>query len=70
MTLTHPETHAPDVGSSLPETDADPFGSEILEDPGEFHAALRDAGPLVHLKRYDVYAMGRYEEVHAALTDW
>ena len=25
---------------------------------------------MVHLSRYDVYAMGRYEQVHAALTDW
>jgi len=70
MTLTHSDTHTSGVGSGLPGTDADPFGSQILEDPGRFHTALRDAGPLVHLTRYDVYAMGRYEEVHAALTDW
>jgi cytochrome P450 len=31
---------------------------------------LREAGPVVHLTRYDLYAMGRYEHVHAALTDW
>jgi cytochrome P450 len=42
----------------------------VLEDPSAFHAALRDAGPVVHLNRYDVYATGRYEQVHAALTDW
>ena len=70
MTLTHPDTQPSGVDAGLPETDADPFGPDILEDPGEFHTALRDAGPLVHLTRYDVYAMGRYEEVHAALTDW
>ena len=34
------------------------------------HAALRDAGPLVHLTQYDLYAMARYEEVHAALVNW
>ncbi|MFC6063451.1 cytochrome P450 [Streptomyces ochraceiscleroticus] len=60
MTVTHP----------LPRTDADPFGRDVLADPTAFHAWLRDAGPLVHLTRYDVYAMGRYEGVHAALTDW
>ena len=50
--------------------DADPFGYEVLEDPTDFHRELRDAGSLVYLSRYDVYGMGRYEEVHAALTDW
>jgi cytochrome P450 len=31
---------------------------------------LRDAGPVVYLTRYDVYAFARYEQVHAALVDW
>ncbi len=53
-----------------PTTDADPFDHDVLEDPLPLHAALRDAGPLVHLTRYDVYAMARYEQVHAALVDW
>jgi cytochrome P450 len=48
----------------------DPFSHEVLEDPLPMHSALRDAGPLVHLTRYDLYAMARYEEVHAALVDW
>lgn len=49
---------------------ADPFSYDILEDPLPFQADLRDAGPVVHLDTYDVFAMGRYKEVHAALTDW
>jgi 4-methoxybenzoate monooxygenase (O-demethylating) len=55
---------------ALPTNDADPFGHEVLEDPLPLHAALRDAGPVVHLTRYDVYALARYEQVHAALVDW
>lgn len=51
-------------------SDADPFGPEILQDPAGFHRDLRDAGPVVRLSRYDVYAMGRHQDVHAALTDW
>jgi cytochrome P450 len=54
----------------LPTNDTDPFGHEVLENPLPFHAALRDAGPVVHLTRYDVYAFGRYEQVHASLVDW
>lgn len=48
----------------------DPFSHDVLENPLPMHAALRDTGPVVHLDRYDVYAMARYEQVYAALTDW
>ncbi|GGV39130.1 cytochrome P450 [Actinomadura cremea] len=53
-----------------PEIDADPFSPEVLEDPGPFHEALREAGPVAYLTKYDVYAMARYDEVHAALVNW
>ncbi|MEE3852969.1 cytochrome P450 [Gordonia sp. LSe1-13] len=62
MTITAPTT--------LPTSDADPFALDLLEDPLPFQAELRDAGPVVHLDKYSVYAMGRYEQVRAALTDW
>lgn len=58
------------TSQSVPRSDADPFGPEILERPDDFHAELRGAGPVVYLSRHDVYAMGRHEHVHAALTDW
>ncbi|MFB4270781.1 cytochrome P450 [Nonomuraea sp. GTA35] len=50
--------------------DADPFAPQTLEDPEPLHHALLAAGPVVHLTRYDVYGLARYEQVHAALTDW
>ncbi|TFV53952.1 cytochrome P450, partial [Mycobacterium sp. PS03-16] len=31
---------------------------------------LREAGPLVYLSKYDVYAFARYREVYDALVDW
>ena len=55
---------------AMPVSHVDPFDAEILADPLPFQAELRDAGPVVYLDRYDVFAMGRYDEVHAALTDW
>jgi 4-methoxybenzoate monooxygenase (O-demethylating) len=55
---------------ALPTSDVDPFSHEVLEDPLPMHAALRESGPLVHLTQYDLYAMARYEEVHAALVNW
>jgi hypothetical protein len=53
-----------------PSSAADPFSPEVLENPAPFHAALRDAGPVVYLSALDVYALGRHEQVRAALTDW
>ncbi|MWB98873.1 cytochrome P450 [Agromyces seonyuensis] len=61
--------HGP-VHRTRPTSSADPFSAELLADPHEFHEALREAGEVVHLERYDVDAMGRYDTVHAALTDW
>ncbi|MFI5626171.1 cytochrome P450 [Nocardioides sp. NPDC051685] len=48
----------------------DPFSDDVLADPLAFQHELREAGPVVHLPQYDVFAMGRYAEVHAALVDW
>jgi 4-methoxybenzoate monooxygenase (O-demethylating) len=58
------------TAQTVPSLGDDPFGTEILTDPYEFHARLRDAGPVVHLPRYDVIAMGRYAQVRAGLIDW
>ena len=49
---------------------ADPFSAEFLRDPWPRHAELRDAGPVVWLERYGIWAMARYDDVHAALLDW
>ncbi|HEY4460672.1 MAG TPA: cytochrome P450 [Pseudonocardiaceae bacterium] len=61
---------SPDHAPDLPISHADPFALDILADPLAFHAELRDAGPVVYLDHYDVFAMGRFEQVNAALTDW
>ncbi|WP_150236444.1 cytochrome P450 [Nocardiopsis quinghaiensis] len=59
-----------DTTAVLPTDDTDPFSPSVLEDPAELHARLREAGPVVHLTRHDVYALSRHEHVHAALRDW
>ncbi|MDD7964059.1 cytochrome P450 [Actinomycetospora lemnae] len=55
---------------SVPVVDVDPFSHEVLEDPLPMQAALREAGPVVVLPRYDLVAVARYAEVRAALADW
>nr|WP_255426314.1 cytochrome P450 [Pseudonocardia sp. C8] len=42
----------------------------MLDDPVPFHRWLREAGPVARLSRYDVDALGRDEQVRAALSDW
>ncbi|WP_432534389.1 cytochrome P450 [Kineococcus arenarius] len=69
-TSTPATSRARAVPAHVPVSDADPFALDTLADPNPLHEALREAGPVVHLSRYGVYALARYEEVHTALVDW
>lgn len=53
--------------SDIPVLDLDLFGEQSLRDPFEHYKAIRDAGPVVRLARPDVYAIGRFHDVQAAL---
>jgi 4-methoxybenzoate monooxygenase (O-demethylating) len=55
-------SHPPRIGT-------DPFTDEVLENPYPFHEALREAGPVARLTAYDIYAVGRYDEVRTVLSD-
>lgn len=76
MTTLDPDTSirnsagAPGPPDGLFAIDADPFGNDVLENPLPFHDELRESGRVVYLPKFDVYAMGRYADVHAALVDW
>ena len=39
----------------------DPFSSEFLANPYPFHEELREAGPVVWLERYNIWAIARYK---------
>jgi cytochrome P450 len=53
-----------------PVSSADPFSHGFLSDPYPHHEALREAGPVVWVEKYGVWAMARHEQVREALTDW
>ena len=53
-----------------PTLSLDPFSAEFLTDPYAGHAQMRDAGPIVWLEKYGIWAMARHAEVHAAFNDW
>lgn len=57
------------VLSGIPGLDVDPFSIEFFENPYPTQEALREAGPVVHLDKWNVYAVARYAEVHAVLHD-
>src|ERR1700727_2989942 len=52
-----------------PGCDIDPFSDDFLADPFPFLDQLREAGPVVYLDRYGVYAVARHEQVHAVLRE-
>jgi hypothetical protein len=45
----------------------DPYDHDVLREPYRFNERLREAGPLVWLSRYGLYACGRYDQVSAGL---
>ncbi len=59
-------TRMPDV----PTFDFDPFSREFYDNPYPAHEAMREAGPVVWIPRYGIWAMARHDEVHAAFNDW
>jgi 4-methoxybenzoate monooxygenase (O-demethylating) len=54
---------------AVPHLDVDPFAIQFFADPFPTHEVLREAGPVVHLDKWNVYGIARYAEVHAVLND-
>jgi hypothetical protein len=56
--------------SKVAVSDVDPFDDAFLDDPYPFHEQIREAGAVVWLERYGIYASARHAEVTTGLTDW
>jgi 4-methoxybenzoate monooxygenase (O-demethylating) len=59
-----------DTTVDRPVSTIDPFSHGFLGDPYPHHEAMREAGPVVWLEQYGIWAMARHQEVRDALTDW
>jgi cytochrome P450 len=59
-----------DLEGRCPASDYDLYADKALIAPYEGYAMLRDLGEVVHLTRYHLYALPRYETVRSALKDW
>ncbi len=55
--------------AGVPALDIDPFSDEFLTDPYPDHERLREAGPVVWLSKYDIYATARHAQVREVLSD-
>ena len=55
---------------NVPRLDLDPFSDEFLTNPYPFHEQMREAGPVVWLEKYGIWAVARHKECHGVLTDW
>lgn len=64
-----PQTQKAEAGSP-PVLDLDPYSVETITEPYAFQAALRDAGPVAYIPKYDIYAVGRHNECEQVLTDY
>ena len=63
-------SQAEDVITEPPGSSLDPYAIETLHSPYAFQQALREAGPVVHLDRYGVLAVGRFAETSEVISDW
>jgi cytochrome P450 len=53
----------------VPVVDVDPFSDDFLLHPHAEHERLREAGPLVWIPMYGIFAVARHAEVRAVLND-
>lgn len=53
-----------------PRLDIDPFTDDFLNMPYPYHERMREAGPVVWLEPYQLWAVARHDEVRAGLNDW
>ena len=56
--------------ASTTEVYYDPFDFDIDDDPYPTWKRLRDEAPLYYNEKFDFYALSRYEDVAAELTNW
>lgn len=55
--------------TTAPAVDVDLYAPAVTEDSAAAFARIRDAGPLVWLPRQRIWALGRFDDVRAALRD-
>jgi len=57
------------MATVAPSIDIDFYSDEVIRDPYPLYKMMRDAGPVVWLRRHNAFAFARYEEVVAGLRN-
>jgi 4-methoxybenzoate monooxygenase (O-demethylating) len=65
-----PAATAPTTGRPASVIDVDPYSDEVLNEPHAMYEAVRAAGPVAFLSKYDVHVMGRHRDIGPVLKDW
>jgi cytochrome P450 len=52
-----------------PALDGDLYGDAAIADPYPLYRAIRDLGPAVWLRRHEVWAIGRFDDVRASRSE-
>jgi cytochrome P450 len=55
---------------TAPVSRIDPFCRKFFEKPFPAYEEVREAGPVLRLPRYGVWAVARCDQVHTVLNDW
>lgn len=58
------------VNVERPTTELDMFTVEAIRDMIAFDGHLRELAPAVYMPAYDIWVMGRHDDIHAAARDW
>jgi 4-methoxybenzoate monooxygenase (O-demethylating) len=59
----------PAIESAL-DADFDMFGPDACRDPRPYDTMIREAGPVVYVPQYDVWATGRHDQIELMMRDW
>jgi cytochrome P450 len=54
----------------VPTSDLDLFSREAIRDPQRYDGMLREIGPVVYMRQYEVWVTGRHEQVQLMMRDW
>src|SRR5258705_4980266 len=56
--------------TTIPHSAVDVFSEEVMADPYPVFRDLREAGPVVYLEQFDVFAVPRYRQCREVLGNW
>jgi cytochrome P450 len=54
----------------VPISELDPFTVDAIKDAQTFDGTLREIAPVVYLPQYDIWVIGRHDDVYAVAGDW